>query len=793
MRALPAHLSSFIFELSSFFLIFVSQKQFTATTMHLKSDTLLKRGEYRIIETLGRGGFGITYLAEQVNLHRKVCIKEFFPKDYYKRDDDSVSISLLSESFKENMSRFKAKFVKEAQTIATLNHANIIPIHDVFEENGTAYYVMDYIEGESLSERVKRGGAMSERDAVSYINQVASALEHIHARQIMHLDVKPGNIMVREEDRRAILIDFGLSKHYDATSGEATSTTPVGVSHGFAPMEQYQDGGVSTFSPETDIYSLGATLYFLVTGNVPPQATVVAEQGLPYLDNLSSNVRETIAKSMSYLRKDRPHTIKDFLALLDNDEQVVAVLADESEKTKIAPHTPTPKRESNEDKPRQKRSRWWLWLLVMLLIGCGAYLMFMGGDNAAPISNTTNTAKPQLDTFEPIVTDSITAMAELNVEDPNITAEDSASIDGVADIDTDEQSNIEAERRAKASLKLTKTSVTIPSDKGSKELSFTLKDPYDGLKVSAESNVKWITIKDVGSKAVYYDVAEHTSTDDRTGTITVSYNGKDYTYQVKQQGKKEEHPKPSSEPQPTSNKDFTVTVGNVSFKMIWVEGGSYWMGSPAGVGDDDERPQHKVTLDGYWIAETEVTQGLWRAVMNGKDEGWTTEYGKGSDYPAYYVSYNEAIDFCKELNAKTNYKYNFTLPTEAQWEYAARGGNKSHGYTYSGSNTLDNVAWYSGNSNSKTHVVKTKAANELGIYDMSGNVCEWCSDRYSSKYYSESGNLHNPQGPSTGVGRVLRGGSWNRRAEICRVANRDFFPVSSYYNIGFRLAVSPSL
>lgn len=248
-----------------------------------------------------------------------------------------------------------------------------------------------------------------------------------------------------------------------------------------------------------------------------------------------------------------------------------------------------------------------------------------------------------------------------------------------------------------------------------------------------------------------------------------------------------------SQGQQTQPANFIVTVGNVSFKMIWVEGGCFDMGSPAGVGYNDERPQHKVTLDGYWIAETEVTQGLWRAVMNGKDEGWTTECGKGSDYPAYCVSYTEAIDFCNKLNELTDNKYGFRLPTEAEWEYAARGGNKSNGYTYSGSNTLDNVAWYSGNSNSKTHVVKTKAANELGIYDMSGNVWEWCSD-YSSRYYSESGNLQNPKGPSTGVGRVLRGGSWYDYAEYCRVANRfNYFPDDSNDYFGFRLAASSSL
>ena len=376
----------------------------------------------------------MTYLAEQVMAKRRVCIKEFFPKDYYKRDGNTGALTLSSDGFAESMNKFKAKFIKEAQTIATLNHANIIPIHDVFEENGTAYYVMDYIEGESLSELVKRGGAMSERDAVAYIRQVASALEHIHEQQIMHLDVKPGNIMVRSKDDHAILIDFGLSKHYDATSGEATSTTPVGVSHGYAPIEQYKQGGVNRFSPETDIYSLGATLYYLVTGNVPPQAADIPEEGIVFPTHISSNIREAIAKSMSYLRKDRPHTIKDFLALLDSDEPIVAVIVDEEEKTKIAPQTPVPKRESNEDKPKQKRSRWWLWLLILLLIGGVAYLMFMGGDNAAPISNTTKTAKPQLDTFEQIDSDS-TTLNQLRQDSINMAIRDDAIRDSIASVE----------------------------------------------------------------------------------------------------------------------------------------------------------------------------------------------------------------------------------------------------------------------------------------------------------------------------------------------------------------------
>ncbi|MBQ2143454.1 MAG: serine/threonine protein kinase, partial [Alistipes sp.] len=285
--------------------------------MNLTSGTLLERGKYRIISTLGRGGFGITYLAEQVLARRKVCIKEFFPKDFFKRDEGSDSISILSQGHASTMLRFKEKFLKEAQTIAALDHANIIPIYDVFEENNTAYYVMEYIDGESLSDVIKRRGALAESEAVDYICQAASALEYLHDRRIMHLDVKPGNIMVRRKDNRVVLIDFGLSKHYDEQSGEATSTTPVGVSHGYAPLEQYKQGGVSTFSPETDIYSLGATLYCLLTGQRPPEAASLINDPLEFPQQVSATLRSAITAAMSPSSKQRPASVGKFVAMFN--------------------------------------------------------------------------------------------------------------------------------------------------------------------------------------------------------------------------------------------------------------------------------------------------------------------------------------------------------------------------------------------------------------------------------------------------------------------------------------------
>ena len=216
-------------------------------------------------------------------------------------------------------------------------------------------------------------------------------------------------------------------------------------------------------------------------------------------------------------------------------------------------------------------------------------------------------------------------------------------------------------------------------------------------------------------------------------------------------------------------------------KMILVKGGTFQMGATDG--SDDEKPVHTVTLSDYYICETEVTQGLWKAVM-GENPSYK-DRGIGDNYPVNNVSWNDAQDFIKKLNAKTGRK--FCLPTEAQWEFAARGGNKSQGYKYSGSDTIDDVAWYHDNSKSQTHPVKLKKANELGIYDMTGNVWEWCQDWYGDY---PNGAVTNPQGPSSGSSRVLRGGSWSLSASFCRVSRRFIIsPVGRFSSYGMRLAL----
>ena len=227
------------------------------------------------------------------------------------------------------------------------------------------------------------------------------------------------------------------------------------------------------------------------------------------------------------------------------------------------------------------------------------------------------------------------------------------------------------------------------------------------------------------------------------------------------------------------NKNLEFNVDGVSFTMIYVEGGTFMMGSPDSDSDamDREKPQHRVTLNDYYIGETQVTQALWEAVMGGNPSNW-----KGDNLPVDNVSWEDGQEFCKQMNKKTGMA--FHLPTEAEWEYAARGGRKNKGFKYAGSNDIDSVAWYIGNSGNEAHIVKQKSANELRLYDMSGNVWEWCQDWYGD--YSSSDQT-NPTGPSSSYGHVLRGGHWNIDARFCRVSLRvGNIPTNRY---SFRLAL----
>ncbi|MCQ2288296.1 MAG: serine/threonine protein kinase [Muribaculaceae bacterium] len=345
----------------------------------LKPGSRLRGGTYFINKVLGQGSFGITYMAEHTILHKTVAIKEFFMKELNSRAEDGSITGMTdgSLSFK-----YAEKFRKEAANLARMKHPNIVEVTDAFEDNGTCYYVMDFVEGENLNDYI-RSHRLSENEAVSIARDIANALQYMHEQhRMLHLDLKPGNVMRRRSDGHIFLIDFGLSKHY-SNGGQPETSTTIGLgTPGYAPIEQGNQAKDGDFRPTIDIYALGATLFKLLTGNTPPNASEIAFKK-DYIQNeltskgMSTRVTVVVSNAMAADPSMRTATARDFISQLSSliapvkQEETQTFVNQESTRTSVKkeePRTSVKKEETHPKNNNDDNSGCWggCWNIILL-------------------------------------------------------------------------------------------------------------------------------------------------------------------------------------------------------------------------------------------------------------------------------------------------------------------------------------------------------------------------------------------------------------------------------------------
>jgi serine/threonine-protein kinase len=374
--------------------------------MNLPVGHYLQSKKYQLLQVVGQGGFGITYKGVlfteikgplgAIRTEVPIGIKEYFFKDYCYRASDGLTVSVHSETGQLLFRKFKDKLIKEAKILSDVHHPNIVNVLDVFEENNTAYIAMEYIAGHSLKYILERNGVMPEDKLLKYMHQIGRALQFVHEKNILHLDIKPSNILIDKNDN-ARLIDFGVSKRYDIENTE-TSATMLTLSKGFASIEQYDNEGTHLFSPCPDIYSLGATMYNLLTGKIPTESILRATRTLPNPSTLNpgitSGTENVILKAMQINPADRYQTIAEMLKDLDmppfeeqagNNYPEESNLPEEGEEentmfyntTLIQPHNKTKLSETR--KKRKKRIRILTISLISIFIAAGASVAILVG------------------------------------------------------------------------------------------------------------------------------------------------------------------------------------------------------------------------------------------------------------------------------------------------------------------------------------------------------------------------------------------------------------------------------
>nr|CRH05409.1 putative Serine/threonine protein kinase [Candidatus Magnetococcus massalia] len=683
---------------------------------------------YEIIKVLGKGGFGITYLAKDTNLDQLVAIKEYLPSAFASRDNTErvmPNSPEAEETFRWGLDRF----LTEARTVARFRHPHIVKVLSFFEDHNTAYMVMEYAEGKGLDAILKQRKTLTESQLRQLTNPLLSALETLHKTGFIHRDLKPANIMIRK-DGKPIILDFGSARE---ALGDGDQQMTSLLTLGYSPFEQYDSSGARQ-GPWTDIYAMGAVLYHAVTGKKPMDAALrinakLRNQQDPMLpavdvcsDGYSKPFLAAIDHALGVLETDRPQCIEDWKKALFDGQATKPGKAAQKPSSKQPSTKPSTKRVAQEK----------------------------------PAAEAAVTSSPKVEETKPVAdkAESVEAASSAKRESASATAKEEKR----AEADASQDENRE---RAKSSN----------TTAGPKK-----KNPWRSFIAS---------INDFGTVSNGQPAADKGAAAETKQTAAASAASQS----AEQEAPKIPQSDTPCPEDPQLGDQWQEPITGLTF--VWAPEGHFLMGSHRGVlgWRSDEAPAHPVSLDGFWICKTPVTWGAWNQVM--RLNGLRERKDVDPDLPASGIGWEDAQSYIRNFSRVAPARFRLRLPREAEWEFAARAGSDAPFYFGEDMTLLDEHAWYTQNAFDQPHGVGQKAPNALGLHDMLGNVWEWVEDWYSEGYYKKcEGGVSNPRGAPFGDVRVSRGGSWRSPVKACRVAYRNrVSPTSKSPTLGMRLVL----
>ena len=725
---------------------------------------------YKIEAKIGTGGFGTVYKAWDDHLDRYKALK-IIHKHFY---GDKEVISDLKQ---------------EAKILMNMKSDHVVRLWDIHLNGDIKYIDMEYIDGGDLVD-LKLSSAnkkIPEDKVIELAKQIANGMKYIHDNNVIHKDIKPQNIMLTK-DGTVKIMDFGISETFRSSMSRIKETSRNGTPAYMSP-EQLIGKDVGK---ESDVWSFGVMLYELLSGkqlysgqSYSDVLMQIERKQFEPITYISEKINSLIQNCLQYNYKDR---FRDFAEI----EEDLRIKEEEDRKKELEE-----KAEKQKEKQRKEEQ-------VKLEAEKQEILRLeeieRGKKEREEQEKSARIEKEKLDKEEKskakskkeeksetqlikknpkaVVIISLLIIISIIVYIIISSQSGSKSKTTLHSANTKEQTTQTIDTiQDKINLLLKQATTHYNSNKLTKPVGGNAYESYKKvLEIDSNNSAAMDGFRKIADK--YESWADNNKSSGKWDKAISQYNKAlevgGYNLSVKQKIAFCEDK--LGKPVQLVVCEEGPTIVFIRLNEIFVKGGTFQMGSNDGA--DIEKPVHSVTVSDFYIGKYEVTQKEWKDIMGSNPSKW-----KGDNYPVERVSWNDVQKFIKKLNTKTG--LNYRLPTEAEWEFAARGGNKSNGYKYSGSNSIGDVAWYDSNSNSKTHSVGGKQPNELGIYDMSGNVWEWCNDRKEN--YSSSSQT-NPKGASSGSDRVLRGGSWGSLARLCRVAYRySHYPGDSYSIIGFRL------